>query len=73
MWALGKKHILSHLKIHIKKIVMLTFSLYQRTKYTFTTKNMGIFFLDMCFDPHMPPSFMGYKKMTPLEKVSRFQ
>ena len=52
---------------------MLTFSLYQRTKYTFTTKNMGIFFLDMCFDPHMPPSFMGYKKMTPLEKVSRFQ
>ena len=52
-----QKHILSHLKINIKQIVMLTFSLYQRTKYTFTTKIM-FFFLDMCFDPHMPPSFM---------------
>ena len=52
LWALGK-NILSHLKINIKQIVMLTFSLYQRTKYTFTTKNV-VFFGYVFWSSHAP-------------------
>lgn len=48
-----QKHILSHLKINIKQIVMLTFSLYQRTKYTFTTKNV-VFFGYVFWSSHAP-------------------